>query len=72
MTETILMQTLKKHGLERFDPSINGDAFDPRYHEATFQTKVEGKEEGSVFTTQQKGFLLNGRVVRVGFHLCTW
>lgn len=65
MTETILMQTLKKHGLERFDPSENGEQFNPNLHEATFQTPVEGKEDGSVFMTQQKGFMLNGRVIRV-------
>ena len=61
------MQTLKKHGLERFDPAEAGEAFNPNLHEATFQSKVEGKEDGSVFMTQQKGFLLNGRVVRVCF-----
>ncbi|KAL8936783.1 MAG: hypothetical protein Q9216_004750 [Gyalolechia sp. 2 TL-2023] len=65
MTETILMGTLKKHGMERFDPSEGeGEAFNPNLHEATFQTKVEGKEDGKVFMTQQKGFLLNGRVLR--------
>ena len=66
MTERILMQTLKKHGLERFDPSEKGERFDPNLHEATFMTKVEGKEDGTVFMTQQKGFVLNGRVIRVG------
>ena len=65
MTESILMSTLKKHGLERFDPSINGEKFDPNLHDASFMTKVEGKPDGSVFETIQKGFLLNGRVVRV-------
>lgn len=69
MTETILMQTLKKHGLERFDPSVNEEKFDPNLHEATFQTPVDGKEDGTVFMTQQKGFVLNGRVLRVGFFL---
>ncbi|KAL8695137.1 MAG: hypothetical protein Q9218_000305 [Villophora microphyllina] len=65
MTETILMGTLKKHGLERFDPSEGeGQMFNPNLHEATFQTKVEGKENGQVFMTQQKGFTLNGRVIR--------
>ncbi|KAL8652548.1 MAG: hypothetical protein Q9210_002617 [Variospora velana] len=65
MTETILMGTLKKHGLERFDPSEGeGQPFNPNLHEATFQTKVEGKEDGQVFMTQQKGFTLNGRVLR--------
>ncbi|MCJ1234913.1 Mitochondrial matrix cochaperone [Varicellaria rhodocarpa] len=64
MTEAILMQTLQKHGLERFDPSEKGERFDPNLHEATFQTKVEGKEDGTTFHTQQKGFTLNGRVIR--------
>ncbi|KAJ8611596.1 hypothetical protein MRB53_037899 [Persea americana] len=62
MTETVLMNTLSKHGLERFDP--NGEKFDPNRHEATFQTPQEGKEDGTVFHTTQKGFLYNGRVLR--------
>ena len=65
MTEAILMQTLKKHGLERFDPSETQDHFDPNLHEATFQAPVPDKEDGAVFLTQQKGFILNGRVLRV-------
>jgi len=65
MTETILMNTLKKHGLERFDPAEKNDKFDPNKHEATFQTPQPDKEDGTVFFTQSKGFLLNGRVVRV-------
>ncbi|KAL9612243.1 MAG: hypothetical protein Q9167_003156 [Letrouitia subvulpina] len=65
MTDTILMQTLKKHGLERFDPSEEKKTFDPNLHEATFQAPMEGMEDGTVFMTQQKGFLLNGRVIRV-------
>ncbi|MCJ1246306.1 Mitochondrial matrix cochaperone [Trapelia coarctata] len=64
MTERIMMETLKKHGLERFDPNEKGEKFDPNLHEAMFMTKMEGKEEGSVFVTQQKGFRLNGRVIR--------
>lgn len=68
MTEKILMQTLKKHGLERFDPSQQpGTKFDPALHEATFQTKAEGKADGDVIMVQQKGFMLNGRVLRVSF-----
>ena len=63
MTDSILMQTLKKHGLERFDPM--GEKFDPNLHDATFMTKVEDKEDGTVFEVIQKGFTLNGRVLRV-------
>ena len=64
MTERILMQTLKKHGLERFDPSVEGEKFNPNEHEATFMTPMEGKEDGTVILTQVKGFRLNNRVVR--------
>ncbi|CAO2650967.1 Nn.00g092640.m01.CDS01 [Neocucurbitaria sp. VM-36] len=64
MTENILMNTLKKHGLERFDPSMEGERFDPNIHEAVFQAPQPDKEDGSCFHTQQKGFKLNGRVLR--------
>lgn len=66
MTEDILLATLKRHGMERFDPSVENEAFDPNKHEATFQTPQPDKTDGSVFYTQQKGFLYNGRVLRVG------
>lgn len=64
MTETILMTTLKKHGLERFDPAVEGEKFDPNKHEATFMVPQPEKPDGTVFHTQSKGFALNGRVLR--------
>lgn len=65
MTEEILLGTLKKHGLERFDPTADGGRkFDPNTDEATFFSKVEGREDGDVFFVQSKGFKLNGRVIR--------
>lgn len=65
------MQTLAKHGLERFDPSEKGEMFDPNLHEATFMTKMEDMEDGTAFNTQQKGFKLNGRVIRVSDGICS-
>jgi molecular chaperone GrpE len=62
MTENLMLQTLTKHGLERFDP--DGEKFNPNEHEATFMTPMPGKEDNTVFHTQQKGFKLNGRVLR--------
>ena len=64
MTENILMSTLKKHGLERFDPAIEGEKFNPNEHEATFMTPMADKEDNTVIMTQQKGFKLNGRILR--------
>lgn len=62
MTESILMNTLAKHGIERFDAS--GELFNPNKHEATFEVPQPDKEPGTVFHTQQKGFTLHGRVLR--------
>ncbi|KAK4252011.1 GrpE-domain-containing protein [Corynascus novoguineensis] len=62
MTENVLLQTLKKHGLERFEP--DGEVFNPNEHEATFMTPMPDKEHNTVFHVQQKGFKLNGRVLR--------
>ncbi|RSL51659.1 GrpE protein mitochondrial [Fusarium duplospermum] len=62
MTEDILMNTLKKHGLERLNPE--GDKFNPNEQEATFMAPQPDKEDNTVFFVQQKGFKLNGRVLR--------
>ena len=63
MTEEILLNTLKKHGLEKVDPI--GEVFDPNKHEATFQVPMPDKEPNTVFDVQQTGFILNGRTIRV-------
>jgi len=62
MTENIMLETLKKHGLERFNPE--GEPFNPNEHEATFMTPMADKEHNHVFHVQQKGFRLNGRILR--------
>ena len=71
MTQNILMNTLQKHGLERFDPSekVEGKTqkFDPNLHEAIFMAPSAELEDGDVMHTQSKGFRLNGRVLRVSF-----
>ncbi|KAI1428731.1 GrpE-domain-containing protein [Xylaria sp. FL1777] len=62
LTETSMLQTLSKHGLDRFSPE--GEKFNPNEHEATFMTPMPDKEENTVFHVQQKGYKLNGRVLR--------
>ncbi|KAJ5984210.1 GrpE protein [Penicillium waksmanii] len=68
MTENILMNTLERHGLERFDPGelVDGkpQKFDPNLHEATFMAKSEAHDDGAVMYVQSKGFRLNGRILR--------
>ncbi|KAK5635210.1 hypothetical protein RRF57_010922 [Xylaria bambusicola] len=62
MTETSMLQTLSKHGLDRFSPE--GEKFNPNEHEATFMTPMSDKEDNTVFHVQQKGYKLNGRILR--------
>lgn len=63
MTESIMMQTLHKHGLERIDPALE-TKFDPNHMEAMFMSPMEGKEDNTVLLTQRKGWRLNGRTMR--------
>jgi molecular chaperone GrpE (heat shock protein) len=60
--ETQLLGTLRSHGMTIVDP--HGHKFDPNVHEATFEMAFPGKEPGTVFHVEQKGYLLNGRVLR--------
>jgi molecular chaperone GrpE len=62
MTRTELLKAFKRHGMEEFDPM--GEVFNHDMHQAVFQAAVVGKEPGTVFDVQKKGFTLNGRCLR--------
>lgn len=52
---------LKKQGLTEIEAL--GKPYDPHFHEAILQKEDEG-EEGLVIEEMQKGYILNGRVIR--------
>ncbi|KAL0074699.1 co-chaperone GrpE [Phycomyces blakesleeanus] len=62
MTETELLKTLKRHGVEQENPE--GETFDPNRHQALFQAPMPDKEAGTVFSVQKKGYSIKGRVLR--------
>ncbi|GJJ74909.1 molecular chaperone GrpE [Entomortierella parvispora] len=62
MTRDELLKTLKRYGVESFDP-LN-EKFDPNMHQANFQVPMPGKEPGTVFDVQKIGFMIKGRVLR--------
>ncbi|MCL4122481.1 UNVERIFIED_CONTAM: hypothetical protein GTU68_040705 [Idotea baltica] len=62
MTAKMLLDVLKKNGLEELDPM--GEKFDPNFHEAMAMVPNPELEDNTVFDVFQKGYLLNGRVVR--------
>jgi len=49
-------------GVEAFDP--RGEKFDPQLHEALSMQQAEATEPGLVLETVEKGYRLNGQVLR--------
>jgi molecular chaperone GrpE len=54
--------TLAKFGVATIDPQ--GEKFNPEQHEAVSMQEIEGAAPGTVVTVMQKGYALNGRLVR--------
>lgn len=57
-----LVATLERFGVSELDPQ--GEPFDPALHEAMMMQPSAGVEPGTVVTVFQKGYLLNGRLLR--------
>ena len=62
MTLKIFTDATKKFGLEILDPK--GEKFDPNVHEAMAMIPNPELESDSIADVFQKGYVLNGRVVR--------
>lgn len=58
----ILSTTMQQFGIEEINPL--GEPFDPEYHEAISMQSSDKVEPGSVITVIQKGYSLNGRLLR--------
>ena len=61
-TLKILGSTMQQFGIEQVDPV--GEPFDPELHEAISMQPSDDLEPGSVVTVVQKGYTLNGRLLR--------
>ena len=63
----LLSSVLEKAGIEVVDPI--GEPFDPTYHEAMATVDNPDAEPGSVTEVVQKGYVLNGRLLRAAMVL---
>jgi len=61
-TLKLLTGTLERFGVSEVDPE--GEPFDPELHEAMTMQPSDTVEPGSVLTVIQKGYSLNGRLLR--------
>jgi molecular chaperone GrpE len=62
LVENELSAALGRVGIEAYSPE--GEAFDPEQHEAMAQHPVEGAASGTVAEVYQRGYRLNGSVLR--------
>lgn len=62
LSERIFRDTVAKFGVEEVDPL--GEPFDPDRHEAISMIEAPSAEPNSVIDVLQKGYLLNGRLLR--------
>ncbi|MGI9201585.1 MAG: nucleotide exchange factor GrpE [Woeseiaceae bacterium] len=61
-TLKLLIATLERFGISEVDPQ--GEPFDPELHEAISMQPSAEAEPGSVLIVAQKGYALNGRLLR--------
>ena len=61
-TLKLLASTMEQFGIREIDPQ--GEPFDPQLHEAITMQPSADLEPGSVLTVFQKGYTLNGRLLR--------
>ncbi len=62
MTLKQFHQVIEKFGVEAMAPQ--GEEFNPEFHEAMAMQPSSEQKPNTVLTVVQKGYLLNGRVVR--------
>lgn len=62
MTLSMFLSSIKKFNLEQIDPV--GQPFDPSLHEAMSMVEAPDAEPNTVIAAMQKGYTLNGRLVR--------
>ena len=61
-TQQSLTKVLQEYGIEIINPK--GEKFDPEIHEAMSMVQSEEHEKNTIVDVFQKGYLLNGRVIR--------
>jgi molecular chaperone GrpE len=62
LTLKLLTDVMAKHGVEQIDP--DGQAFNPEYHQAMSVQARDDVAPNTVVAVVQKGYLLNGRLLR--------
>jgi len=62
MTHQLFVDTMEKNGIKAIDPK--GEKFDPELHQAMSMVETDEVEPNTVIDVMQKGYTLNGRLIR--------
>ncbi|MCF6288912.1 MAG: nucleotide exchange factor GrpE [Proteobacteria bacterium] len=62
MTQKVLLKVLVDHGVEVINPE--GEKFNPEFHEAMTQIPTPDLPPNTIVDVFQKGYILNGRLIR--------
>jgi len=69
MTHKLLLDIAAKHGVEPINPV--GEVFDPQEHQAMSMVESADHEPNTVMAVMQKGYKLEGRVIRAAMVMVT-
>lgn len=69
MTHKLLLDTAARHGVESINPV--GEVFDPQEHQAMSMVESADHEPNTVMAVMQKGYKLEGRVIRAAMVMVT-
>lgn len=62
LTLKLLVDVMNRHGIEQLNPE--GETFNPEFHQAMSMQERDDVEPNTVVAVVQKGYLLNGRLLR--------
>jgi molecular chaperone GrpE len=62
LTLKLLIDVMNRHGVEQINPE--GEVFNPEFHQAMSMQERDDVEPNMVVAVVQKGYLLNGRLLR--------
>ena len=63
LTQRELLSVFSKHKIDQIEP-VEGEKFDPKYHQAMFEAPIPGTEKGNIIQVMTKGFKIGDRLLR--------
>jgi molecular chaperone GrpE len=63
LTQRELLSVFLRHKIDQIEP-IEGDKFDPKYHQAMFEAPISGTKKGTIIQVMTKGFKIGDRLLR--------